>query len=196
MRRAWPRSTAGGRCPRTWQGSLRRLTGCSPFSAQPRGELRRVTLPRTPLNRDRTHLYGSGSRGHCDTILLVRDTDPGERYSGNTGHHEVLEKVLRQRELHRKRSMFVRVAVAIAGSGVGVLGAILTIVVPELGLPLLLLGLRLLAYEFDWAARAYARVARLLRRWREWFRRLSSWKKVGLVTAAVLIVAAVVVWLV
>jgi hypothetical protein len=96
--------------------------------------------------------------------LLVRDTDPGERYSGNTGHHEVLEKVLRQRELHRKRSMFVRVAVAIAGSGVGVLGAILTIVVPELGLPLLLLGLRLLAYEFDWAARAYARVARLLRR--------------------------------
>ena len=158
--------------------------------------LPRIPLPRTPVNRDRTHLYGSGSRGHCDTILLVRDTDPGERYSGNTGHHEVLEKVLRQRELHRKRSMFVRVAVAIAGSVVGILGAILTIVVPEFGLPLLLLGLRLLAYEFDWAARAYARVARLLRRWREWFRRLSSWKKVGLVTAAVLILAAVVVWLV
>jgi hypothetical protein len=159
-------------------------------------QLPRKTLPRTPLNRDRTHLYGSGSRGYYDTILLVRDTKPDERYSGNTGHHEALEKVLRQRELHRKRSMFVRVAVVIAGSGVGVVGAILTIVVPEIGLPLLLLGLRLLAYEFDWAARAYARVARLLRRWREWFRRLSPWIKLGLVTAAVLIVAAVVVWLV
>ena len=32
-KRAWPRSTAGGLCPRTWQGSPRKQTGCSPSSA-------------------------------------------------------------------------------------------------------------------------------------------------------------------
>jgi hypothetical protein len=126
----------------------------------------------------------------------MRDTDPAERHPEHTGHDEVLDKVLGQRERHRQRSMFVRVAFVIAGSAAGIVGAILTIVVPEFGLPLLLLGLWLLAYEFDWAARAHARVARLLKRWREWFGRLSPWKKGGLIAAAILIVAAVVIWLV
>ena len=40
-------------------------------------------------------------------------------------------------------------------------GALLVLPVPELGLPLLLLGLRLLALEYEWAARAFVPVARL-----------------------------------
>ena len=92
--------------------------------------------------------------------------------------------------------MFVRVGFVISGGLVSILGAILLIVVPELGVPLLLLGLRLLAYEFDWAARAYAYMARLLKRLREWYRRLSPWKRFGLIIAATLIVVGLVVWLV
>ena len=43
-RRAWPRSTAGGRRPRTWRGSPRKPTGCSPSSVQSRGEVPFHTL--------------------------------------------------------------------------------------------------------------------------------------------------------
>ena len=41
------------------------------------------------------------------------------------------------------------------------LGIALVLVLPELGLPLLVVGLRLLALRYAWAARAYLPVARL-----------------------------------
>ena len=44
------------------------------------------------------------------------------------------------------------------------MAAPLSVVVPELGLPLLLFGLRLLALEFDRAARLYVRVEKLARK--------------------------------
>src|SRR5215208_6847714 len=52
MRRAWPRSTAGGQCPRMWPGSLRKLTGCLPSSARGRAALLRIYLPRTPVDNE------------------------------------------------------------------------------------------------------------------------------------------------
>ena len=56
---------------------------------------------------------------------------------------------------------------------------------------LLLLGLRLLALEFDWAARAYAGVARLARKVGGRLRKLFPRSKRGIVLTVV--VAAVVV---
>jgi len=57
--------------------------------------------------------------------------------------------------------VLVRVGVVVAGGTISAFAGLLAAIAPEFGLPLLLLGLRLLALELDWAARAYARVARL-----------------------------------
>ena len=75
----------------------------------------------------------------------------------------VLDRVLAQRERHRGRPILVRAGVVVAGGAVSIFAAPLSVVVPELGLPLLLFGLRLLALEFDRAARLYARVEKLAR---------------------------------
>ena len=111
---------------------------------------------------------------------------------GRTAHDEVLEGVLARRERHRQRSVFVRAGVVVAGGAVGLFAALLSVVVPEVGLPLLLFGLRLLALEFDWAARLYARVARLAKRVAGMFGRLWSRSKVWVVLAVVALVAVVV----
>ena len=86
------------------------------------------------------------------------------REEARSDRDKVLERVLGQRERHRERSVLARVGVVVAGGTVGAFGGPLAVIAPEFGLPLLLFGLRLLALEFDWAARAYARVARLARR--------------------------------
>jgi hypothetical protein len=86
----------------------------------------------------------------------VWEETPGE-------HEETLERALRQRARHRDRSVVLRAAVVALGGTIGVFAGLLAVVAPEFGLPLLLLGFRLLALEFDWAARAYARAARLAR---------------------------------
>lgn len=84
----------------------------------------------------------------------------------------VLERVLRQRERHQQRSIFARIGVVIVGGVVSVFAAPLSLPAPELGLPLLLFGLRLLALEFDWAARLYVRVEKLARRLLGFLKRL------------------------
>ena len=67
-------------------------------------------------------------------------------------------------------------------------GAILLVPLPELGLPLLLFGLRLLALQFEWAARAYTPVARLWDR----LKALSLRWKIAIAALAVLVVSALV----
>ncbi|HJS48980.1 MAG TPA: hypothetical protein VJ745_01550 [Gaiellaceae bacterium] len=95
------------------------------------------------------------------------------------------------RERHRERSVLVR-TLAVAGGGfVGLAGAAFVLPVPELGLPLLLMGLRLLALEYEWAVRAYVPVARLWER----VKALSLVWKIGIVAIAVLAVAGLVWWL-
>jgi hypothetical protein len=67
-----------------------------------------------------------------------------------------LKRVMEQRRVGRARSPLLRIAVA-AVALVGATAAVpLVVVLPELGIPLLLLALRLLAIEFEWAARSYA----------------------------------------
>lgn len=121
---------------------------------------------------------------------LVESGELREEMQG--GRDEVLERVLGQRERHRERSVFVRAGVVVAGGAVSIFAALLAVIAPEFGVPLLLLGLRLLALEFDWAARAYARVARVARGVGGSLRRLLPRSKRGVVLTVVVAAAVVV----
>ena len=68
------------------------------------------------------------------------------------------------RRRHRERSTARRVATAVGGWLAVVSGLLVVLPLPEIGLPLLLVGLRILALRYDWAARAYLPVARLWER--------------------------------
>jgi hypothetical protein len=116
----------------------------------------------------------------------------GEAHEETRGKRdEVLERVLRQRERHRKRSLFERACVVVAGGTIGVFAGPLAAIAPEFGVPLLLLGLRLLALEFDWAARFYVRVARMARGVGGRLRKLLPRSTPGVVLAVVLAAAVV-----
>src|ERR1051326_5613717 len=68
----------------------------------------------------------------------------------------------------RPRPAYVVWAAVAGGVVLALAGAALCAVFPEGGIPLLLIGLRLLAFRFAWAAHAYARV-----RW--WWIRFVAW---------------------
>lgn len=105
-----------------------------------------------------------------------------------------LRHVMEYRERGRGRPTPVRIVVAVLGL-VALLAVVpLVVVLPEAGVPLLLLALRLLAVEFDWAARAYAYV---IWRWgqvKAWYRTRSPLVR-GLVILGLVALAAVLVWL-
>ena len=94
------------------------------------------------------------------------------------------------RERQRQRSRAARVLTVLGGGLVGLLGAVLLLPLPELGLPLLLVGLRVLALEYEWAERAYVPVARLWER----LKALSTPWKVAIAACAILAVGAIVWW--
>ncbi len=121
---------------------------------------------------------------------LVESSEVREQTRG--GPDGELERVLGQRERHRERSVFVRAGVVVTGGAVSVFAALLAVIAPEFGVPLLLLGLRLLALEFDWAARAYARVARVACGVGGRLRRLLPRSKRGVVLTVVVAAAVVV----
>lgn len=113
---------------------------------------------------------------------------PDEDVGGKVEVDETLALVFERRERHRERSLFVRAGVVVAGGAVSLSAALLSVVTPELGLPLLLFGLRLLALEFDWAARLYAKVARLAKRVAGRFRKLLPTSRFGVAVAVVVLV--------
>src|SRR5687767_4974724 len=84
-----------------------------------------------------------------------------------------LQRVLEQRDTGRARPKPIRIATAAAGALAAIAAIPITIVLPELGIPLLLIALRLLAVEFDWAARAYAWVVWRWDQAKTWFRNAS-----------------------
>ncbi|MGH3089339.1 MAG: hypothetical protein ACRDSJ_18760 [Rubrobacteraceae bacterium] len=104
-----------------------------------------------------------------------------------------MDEAMARRERHRKRSIFVRAGVMAAGFGVGVVAALLSVVAPEFGLPLLLFGLRLLALEFDWAARLYTKVAKLAKKVAGKLRKFWPKSKVGVAMTVLALAAAVVI---
>jgi hypothetical protein len=95
------------------------------------------------------------------------------------------------RERHRRRSRGHRALVIAGGYAAAALGVVLVVPLPEVGLPLLVVGLRLLALRYSWAARAYLPVARLWER----IKALPASVKVGLGLLVFALVAGVVWWL-
>src|SRR5690349_8151145 len=90
------------------------------------------------------------------------------------GREAALKRVLERRAAARAQPLPVRIVLAVAGVLAMAIAIPLVVVLPELGVPLLLLALRMLAVEFDWAAHGYAWV---IWRWgqvRAWFANAST----------------------
>ena len=105
-----------------------------------------------------------------------------------------LARVMQQRSAGRARPVAVRIVVAAAGVLAALVAVPLVVVLPELGVPLLLLALRLLAVEFDWAARGYAWVIWRWSQAKAWFHGASRPVR-ALVVVVLLVLAAGLVWL-
>jgi hypothetical protein len=69
------------------------------------------------------------------------------------------ERLRERRARHRQRVLAVRVAVALAGFA-ALVGGLALLVLPGPGIPLLVVGLGLLALEFRWAEAALERALR------------------------------------
>jgi hypothetical protein len=114
--------------------------------------------------------------------------------------HDSLEReaawgqVMEQRTVGRARPPALRILMAAVGLVAAIVSVPVVVVLPELGVPLLLLALRLLAVEFDWAARSYAWV---LWRWEQakaWYAGASAPVR-ALVVLVLLALAAGLLWL-
>jgi hypothetical protein len=119
--------------------------------------------------------------------------DPGVQPPG-AARDEALARVLRHRDRGRSRSLTARIALAGLGAVLLLASVPLVVVLPEFGVPALLVALRLLAVEADWAARTYAWVDWRFTQARDWLRRQS--RPVRWVVLLLLLAAALaLVWL-
>jgi hypothetical protein len=66
------------------------------------------------------------------------------------------------------------------------------VLLPEFGIPALLEAFRVLAVEAGWAARAYAWTDRRFTQMRDWFHRQSPLARAAIVTALLMVAAALV----
>lgn len=106
-----------------------------------------------------------------------------------------LARVLAYRERGQARPMPIRAALAILGAGLLLACGPLIVLLPEVGVPVLLVAFRLLAVEADWAARAYAWTDWRFTQLRDWFHGRSGPVRVAILTG-LLVVAAALVWLI
>ena len=79
----------------------------------------------------------------------------GEGETG--GRPPLIERVRARRVRHRQRNRIVRIAFALAGFVV-LLAGVIMLVTPGPGIPVIILGLGMLALEFAWAERWLERV--------------------------------------
>jgi hypothetical protein len=113
--------------------------------------------------------------------------------AGEDDRDGALARVLAYRERGRARAMPTRVALALVGFVLLIASVPLIIALPEVGIPALLIALRLLAVEADWAARAYAWTDWRFAQMQNWFHRQSRLVRVAVIVA-LLAVAALLVW--
>ena len=73
--------------------------------------------------------------------------------------HPLLDRLHARRERHARRSLAYRVGFGAAGFAVVAAGVVLSLpLVPGPGIPLIVVGLAMLALEFDWAERLLERI--------------------------------------
>lgn len=102
--------------------------------------------------------------------------------------------MMEYRERWRGRPPAVRVALAVAGLLLGVAAIPLVVLLPEVGIPAILVALRLLAVESDWAARCYACVVWRWEQVHDWYRHQARPVR-ALVIAVLVAIAVALVWL-
>jgi uncharacterized protein (TIGR02611 family) len=73
------------------------------------------------------------------------------------GRRALIERVRARQEQHRRRNRLVRVGFAAAGFVVLAAGVVM-LVTPGPGIPVIVLGLTMLALEFAWAERSLERI--------------------------------------
>ncbi|MGA8254463.1 MAG: hypothetical protein WBW75_27795 [Mycobacterium sp.] len=82
--------------------------------------------------------------------------DTRDHNAPSAARDAALSRVFAYRERGQARPMPVRAALAVFGGVLLVASIPMIVLLPEVGIPALLIALRLLAVEADWAARAYA----------------------------------------
>jgi hypothetical protein len=116
-----------------------------------------------------------------------------ERNEATTTRDAALARLRAYRERGRARSPLVRAILAGIGAVLFVGSIPLVVLLPELGVPILLIALRLLAVEVEWAARAYVWTDWRFCQVRDWLHRQPRAVHAALVIGF-LVVAAVIVW--
>ncbi len=89
--------------------------------------------------------------------------------------------------------MVLRVLLAVFGAALLIASVPLMVLLPELGIPAVLVAFRVLAIESDWAVRAYGWTDWRFAQLRDWFHRQSAIVRAAILTA-LLLVAAALVW--
>ena len=111
--------------------------------------------------------------------------------------HPVIERLQARRERHLARGRFYRVVFAAVGFTVLAAGLAM-LVLPGPGIPVIVVGLALLALEFAWAERMLERAIDRMERVKQSAAEASRWQKVfgalALVTGAAAALVAVVYW--
>ena len=104
----------------------------------------------------------------------------------------MIDRLEERRERHAERTRLYRIAFGVAATLVLLAGIFLSLpLVPGPGLPLIALGLAMLALEFAWAERLLRRIAHRIDQVEE---RIGWLGIVALLVAAVVVGAAVVYW--
>jgi hypothetical protein len=103
--------------------------------------------------------------------------------------------VLDYRERGRARPVPIRATLAVLGYVLLLACIPLIVLLPEVGIPALLVAFRLLAVEADWAARGYAWTDWRFTQLRDWFHRQSGFTR-SVILTGMLLVAVALVWLI
>jgi len=122
--------------------------------------------------------------------------DSAERNDNSAARDAALARVLAYRERGRARPKPIRVSLAVL-AGILLLACVpLMVLLPEAGVPVLLVAFRLLAVEVDWAARAYAWTDWRFTQLRDWFHRQSRFTRTSILVGLLLLVVVLVWWIV
>jgi hypothetical protein len=104
-----------------------------------------------------------------------------------------LARVLAYRERGQARAMPLRVTLAVLGGVLLIVSVPMIVLLPEFGIPALLVAFRLLAVEANWAARAYAWTDWRFSQMRHWFHRQSGLVRSVILSGLLLAAVAIVV---
>jgi hypothetical protein len=104
-----------------------------------------------------------------------------------------LARVLAYRERGQAGAMPLRVTLAVLGGVLLIVSVPMIVLLPEFGIPALLVAFRLLAVEANWAARAYAWTDWRFSQMRHWFHRQSGLVRAVILSGLLLAAVAIVV---